>query len=211
MAELRKCSRCRSEIKITFFGINRKGEPYKTCDTCRNKKKQVKVKQEIRKDKTFLDYYITLPIFKFENKQDIDIVVESIVVLNHNVEFFHDVIFRNDGETWKYKEFTELDPIEYDEGTNPNIDYMPDEYVAPVLIKVNGVTHRASNLTWYQLTDCADAIKWKQHATNIATYPIHIEKGKIPFNEVRKAIGAKFWNDLPPHMHLRVNGLPLKK
>ena len=36
MTELRKCSRCRSEIKITYFGINRKGEPYKTCDKCRN-------------------------------------------------------------------------------------------------------------------------------------------------------------------------------
>ena len=50
MAELRKCSRCRSEIKITYFGINRKGEPDKTCDTCRNKKKQIQVKQEICKD-----------------------------------------------------------------------------------------------------------------------------------------------------------------
>ena len=54
MTELRKCSRCRSEIKITYFGINRKGEPYTTCDTCRNKKKQVKIKQSICKDKLFL-------------------------------------------------------------------------------------------------------------------------------------------------------------
>ena len=37
MAELRKCSRCRSEIELKYFGINRKGEPYKTCDNCRNK------------------------------------------------------------------------------------------------------------------------------------------------------------------------------
>ena len=106
-------------------------------------------------------------------------------------------------KTWKYNEFTELDPIEYDEGTNPNMDYMPDEYVAPVLVKINGITYRASVLMWFPLTDCADAIKWKQHVTNTTTYPIHIEKGKSPFNEVRKAIGAKFWNDLPPHCHLR--------
>ena len=85
MAELRKCSRCRSDIKITYVGINRKGEPYKTCDTCRNNKKQIKVKQEMSKDNTFLDYYINLPILKFENKQDIDIQIVSIVVLNHNV------------------------------------------------------------------------------------------------------------------------------
>ena len=46
MAELRKCSRCRSDIELKYFGINRKGEPSKTCDTCITKKKQLKVKQE---------------------------------------------------------------------------------------------------------------------------------------------------------------------
>ena len=205
MAELRKCSRCRSVIELKDFGTNRKGEPCKTCDTRRNKKKQIEVKQETCRDKTFLDYYINLPIFNFESKQDIDIQIDSIVALNHNVEFFHNLIFRNDGETWKYKEFTEPDPIEYNEGTDPNMDYMPDEYVAPVLVKINGVTHRASALTWFPLTDCADATKWKQHVTNTTTYPIQIEKGKSPFIEVRKAIGAKFWNELPMHCHLRLS------
>ena len=149
-------------------------------------------------NKIFLDYYVNLPIFKFENKQDIDIQIDSIVVVNHNVEFRNNIIFRSDGETWKYKEFTELDPIEYDEGTNPNMDYMPDEYVAPVLVKVNGITHRASVLTWYPLTDFADTIKWKQHVTNMTTYPIHIEKYKMPFIEVRKVIDEKYWKVLPP-------------
>ena len=46
MAELRKCSRCRSVIELTYLCINGKGEPYKTCDACRNKKKQLKGKQE---------------------------------------------------------------------------------------------------------------------------------------------------------------------
>ena len=198
MTELRKCSRCRSEIKIAYVGINRKGEPYKTCDTCRNKNKHIKVKQEICKDKTFIDYYINLPIFNFENKQDIDIRIDSIVVLNHNVEFHNNMIFRSDGETWKYKEFTELDPVDYYEGTDPKMEYMPDEYAAPVLVKVNGITHRASMLTGFPLTDFADTIKWKQHVTNTTTYPIHIEKYTIPFTEVRKAIDAKFWEALPP-------------
>ena len=62
---LRKCSRCKSVIEITYVGSNRKGEPYKTCDTCRNNKKQIEVKQEICRNKTFLDYYINLLIFKF--------------------------------------------------------------------------------------------------------------------------------------------------
>ena len=38
MANLQKCSRCKSTIDISFFGMNRKKEPYKTCDTSRNKK-----------------------------------------------------------------------------------------------------------------------------------------------------------------------------
>ena len=37
MAELRKCSRCRSEIELKYFGINRKGERNKTCESCLNK------------------------------------------------------------------------------------------------------------------------------------------------------------------------------
>lgn len=38
MANLRKCSRCKSEVDISYFGMSRKKEPYKTCDNCRNKK-----------------------------------------------------------------------------------------------------------------------------------------------------------------------------
>ena len=37
MAELRKCSRCKSEIALTYFAINRKCEYNKTCETCLNK------------------------------------------------------------------------------------------------------------------------------------------------------------------------------
>ena len=119
-------------------------------------------------------------------------------MLNHNVEFRNNIIFRSDGETWKYKELTELDPVNYYEGTDPEMEYMPDEYVAPVLVKVNGITHRASMLTWFPLTDFADTIKWKQHVTNTTTYPIHIENNKIPYIEIRKAIDGKFWEALPP-------------
>ena len=73
MENLRQCSRCKSNIDISYFGLNRKREPYKTCDNCRNKKKQIKVQQEVCKDKHFLDYYVNLPIFNFESKQEIDI------------------------------------------------------------------------------------------------------------------------------------------
>ena len=42
MANLQKCSRCKSTIDISFFGMNRKKEPYKTCDNCRSKNKTTK-------------------------------------------------------------------------------------------------------------------------------------------------------------------------
>ena len=46
MANLRVCSRCKSNIDISFFGLSRKMEPYKTCDNCRNKKKASEVTPE---------------------------------------------------------------------------------------------------------------------------------------------------------------------
>ena len=36
MANLQKCSRCKSTIDISFFGLNRKNEPNKTCVNCRS-------------------------------------------------------------------------------------------------------------------------------------------------------------------------------
>ena len=37
MANLQICSRCKSEVDISFFGLNRKKQPYKTCVNCRSK------------------------------------------------------------------------------------------------------------------------------------------------------------------------------
>ena len=36
MAELKKCSRCRSEITLNHYSLNRKGEYFKCCDKCRD-------------------------------------------------------------------------------------------------------------------------------------------------------------------------------
>ena len=38
MANLKQCSRCRSVVDISYFGMNRKKEPYKTCAKCRKQK-----------------------------------------------------------------------------------------------------------------------------------------------------------------------------
>ena len=50
MANLQKCSRCKSEVDVSFFGLNRKKQPYKTCDNCRTKSRESKAKQRQQLD-----------------------------------------------------------------------------------------------------------------------------------------------------------------
>ena len=38
MTDLQKCSRCKPEQELKYFSINKKGQLYKTCDICRNKR-----------------------------------------------------------------------------------------------------------------------------------------------------------------------------
>ena len=61
MANLRKCSRCKSEIDISFFGLNRKKQPCKTCDNCRSKptKRHAPLK---RTDTDFVDGVVSADI-----------------------------------------------------------------------------------------------------------------------------------------------------
>ena len=52
--ELRKCSRCLSTIHISYFGVNKKKEPNKTCDNCRktcnkNKKEMENLPDEAKR------------------------------------------------------------------------------------------------------------------------------------------------------------------
>lgn len=47
MANLQKCSKCKSEQDIKYFSINKKGQPYKTCDSCRNKRVQSKTDKDV--------------------------------------------------------------------------------------------------------------------------------------------------------------------
>ena len=66
MTELRKCSRCKSEIDISYFGMNRKKEPYKTCDNCRNKTKQMQSHNRNR----FMVHQEIESWFSSDNEQD---------------------------------------------------------------------------------------------------------------------------------------------
>ena len=41
MSDLQKCCKCKSEQLLKYFSNNKKGQLYKTCDKCRNKRKGV--------------------------------------------------------------------------------------------------------------------------------------------------------------------------
>ena len=122
--------------------------------------------------------------------------IDAIVVLNHSVEF-EPAFRRYDNQECTYKEFTKLDSVEYEEGTDPMLEYMPDEYVAPVLMRINGIICRASCLTWFPLTDCADAIRLRQYEQKRAVYPIYIERGESPISKIQNAAGYKYHERLP--------------
>ena len=58
MANLQKCPRCKKEIDVSYFGLNRKKQPYKICVNCRSyaqlkRSESLKMKKEI--DKEFLE------------------------------------------------------------------------------------------------------------------------------------------------------------
>ena len=42
MTNLQECTRCKSTIDISYFGMNRKHEPYKTCYNCRDKNQKTR-------------------------------------------------------------------------------------------------------------------------------------------------------------------------
>ena len=63
MENLRTCSRCKSEVDLSYFGMSRKKEPYKTCDNCRYKntnKQNIKATTVIAIDVEIQNYVLTL-------------------------------------------------------------------------------------------------------------------------------------------------------
>ena len=65
MENLRQCSRCKSNIDISYFGLNRKKEPYKTCDNCRNKGRAYQQKPKKRMPIDATDVAVILGLNKY--------------------------------------------------------------------------------------------------------------------------------------------------
>ena len=91
-----KCSKCKckyindDEHIKDDFGYNRLNERFKTCVKCRSKnKKQVITNVEIpaKSAPSFLESYVNLPLMKLEVKQNEDMRLDAIVILNHDIDF----------------------------------------------------------------------------------------------------------------------------
>jgi len=111
MAELRKCARCRSEIELRYFTLNRKGEYNKTCETCLNKtrayQRTPEFKESLARHKA---QEITCDNCGcVRNKGSISIHKRRYYCLTYNLKDkpdFEDWLMEQDYDTllWEYKE-----------------------------------------------------------------------------------------------------------
>ena len=111
MTELKKCSRCRSEIELKYFAINRKGEHNKTCETCLDK---VRAFQRTPESKARIAKYKSQEVMCencgcVRNKGSMSIHKRRYYCLTYNLDNkpdFEDWLMEQDYDTllWEYKE-----------------------------------------------------------------------------------------------------------
>ena len=115
MANLRVCSRCKSNIDISYFGLSRKKEPYKTCDNCRNKKKPPGVTPESPRSTLSTDTIANLPEEKYIIVVDVEtnglIKDRNIEPNKFNLMYFPHIVqfswglYTEDGECKEVKDY----------------------------------------------------------------------------------------------------------
>ena len=93
--------------------------------------------------------------------------IDKIAIINWNP-----LTRSNSSMCIKYRLFTELNPERYPEGSDPNLDYMPDEEVSPVIIiDTDGKKYNTDYLFWFPLIDIHDDILLKQKNINYRVFP----------------------------------------
>lgn len=106
--------------------------------------------------------YIDLPLLPTNKEINID----KIGVYNW------DTCKRKPKDLIMYSIFTDNNPDEFPLGTNPSLDYMPNDYVSPVIIvDTNGNKYRTKDLYWFPLIDVSDGIILKQSITGKKIFP----------------------------------------
>jgi hypothetical protein len=106
--------------------------------------------------------YISLP-----NLPIGDIVIDKIGIYNY------DFAKGDSGDAIKYGIFNKLDIHEYPEGKNPDLDYMPNDNVSPVvIIDDNGNKYKVNYLLWFPLSDIQNGILYKQSIAGVRVFPV---------------------------------------
>lgn len=85
----------------------------------------------------------------------------------------------NNNDKLTYNLFTKLNPTEFPRGEVPEYDYMPNEFVHPIVIEdINGVFYRTPMNLWFLLDDIAGGITFKQDCLqkNILPFTVFIEE-----------------------------------
>ena len=109
-----------------------------------------------------LNEYVNLPFLPIGENINID----KIGVYNND--------FTNDktGNNIKYKMLTSIDSKNYPVGVNPQLDYMPEDNVSPVvIIDTKGKKYKTKIIYWVSLTDISNRIMIKQATTGVRVLP----------------------------------------
>ena len=100
----------------------------------------------------------------------------------------------------KYSTFTSIDPVEYTEGKNKEMDYMPNDYVSPIIIvDSNDKAYKVNDLLWFPLSEIEVALTIKQYkyGNKILPKKIYIdefiEKDVIIKNKTYKNVKCCDW------------------
>ena len=107
-----------------------------------------------------------------------DLIIDKIGVYNW------DSVNKKPRNLIKYGLFTSLKPDEFPLGVNPELDYMPEDDVSPVvIISTNGVKYRVDDLLWFPLVEISDAVMLKQGKTGQKVFPQKIFIDETIINE----------------------------
>ena len=138
----------------------------------------------------FVEKYINLPILPTNT----EICIANIEIYNFDYQKrdSHDLI--------KYSTFTSKNPVEYTEGKNKELDYMPNDYVSPVvIIDNNGIQYKVNDLLWFQLSEAYICILMQQYRNNNVILPKKIyidefvEKDVVIRNKTYKNVKTCDW------------------
>lgn len=133
--------------------------------------------------------YIDLPMLPTNTT----VVIKKIGIYNW------DSWMRKPRDMIQYAMLTAVNPSEFPEGKNKDIDYIPTDNVSPVVvIDTDDKRYRVSYLLWFPLADVHDGTLLKQSLTRSKVFPktIFIDDNNQWMCELLSLIGSKILNKL---------------